>query len=131
MIEENKIVKVISLINKLTKEGAITWEIVHNPSRLSLNGDESLNGFVYDATFNNQKLRLFKYNHKFYTDYDEYATTSSTRLSFIDNQRNSLWDFPEDRAIDDLYQTVRFKTSRIEDFFNSLELDEDKDDLPF
>jgi hypothetical protein len=133
MIEESKIVKAISLMNKLTKQGELTWTIIKNPTKLSLSGDEKLNGFAYGTVFKDQHLRIFRLDSTYYSEYDTYEVSSHHRLSFIEPDGSPLWDFPHDRVIDDLYETVRYKTSNVESFFDKLNLEDyDKDDdLPF
>jgi hypothetical protein len=52
------------------------------------------------------------------------------RVEFIDSKGNSLWTFPNDRAISGLYKAVQFKTSNIEGFMKDFLKDEDdKNDL--
>jgi len=131
MIEETKIVKAISLINKLTKQGELIWKINRNPINVSLSGDEKLNGYTYETIYNDQNLRLFKFNSTFYSEYDTWEVSSHHRLSFTESNGTSLWDFPLGREVDDLYETVRFKTSNVESFFDKLNLDTNEDDLPF
>jgi len=131
MIEESRIVKAISLINKLTKQGELIWKINRNPANVSLSGDEKLNGYVYETKYNGQDLRLFKINSTFYSEYDTWEVSSHHRLSFTESNGASLWDFPIGREVDDLYETVRFKTSNVESFLEKLNLEPDDDDLPF
>jgi hypothetical protein len=108
--------KVILKLNRDTKEDKITWEVKH-ASPISLGGTEKLIDNAYVATVGGRKIRLYKYQAKFYYDEGLYDWSESYRLEFIDFYDNSEWEFPRDNSILDLYDTVRYKTSKVADFF--------------
>ncbi|MBK9718214.1 MAG: hypothetical protein IPO85_12010 [Saprospiraceae bacterium] len=109
--------KIITKLNRDTKEGTIKWEVNRNkPS--SLSGSEVLTDNVYTCKVLDKQFRLFKYQSKFYYDEGVYEWTDNFRLEFVDGWGNSEWAFPDNIAIYDLYETVRFKTSNIESFID-------------
>jgi hypothetical protein len=81
---------------------------------------------VYTSKVLDRNLRLYKYKTKYFHDEDAFDWTEGYRLEFIDRWGNSEWTFPEDRATYDLYETVRYKTSKIDDFMNKYLDDEEK-----
>ncbi len=125
--------KIITKLNRDTKEGTIKWEVNRNkPS--SLSGSEILTDNVYTCKVIDKQFRLFKYQSKYYYDEGLYEWSDNFRLEFVDAWGNSEWAFPDDRAIYDLYETVRFKTSNIENFIDKFLTEEDKeetDEKPF
>lgn len=120
-------IKVITKLNRDTKEGLFKWEI-NRGRMLFLSGIEVLSDNVYTCKVLKKYLRLYKYQSKSYYDEATYEWIEGYRLEFVDSLGNSEWAFPDDRAIYDLYETVRFKTSNIEDFINDFLSDEDKEE---
>jgi hypothetical protein len=126
-------VKVVTKLNRETKEGKIKWE-VNRSKPSSLSGTEILVENVYTAQVLNKKFRLYKYQSKYFRDEESYEWTESFRLEFIDDWGNSEWTFPDDRSVYDLYSSVRYKTSNIEKFVDDFLTDEEKNekgDKPF
>jgi hypothetical protein len=129
--------KIITKLNRETKEGTIKWDIIRNkPS--SLSGSEVLIDNVYICKVLNKKLRLYKYQSKYFVDEERFEWTDSHRLEFMDGYGNSEWTFPADRGIYELYESVRFKASDIEQFIGDYLADEgkgeekeEKDENPF
>lgn len=129
-------IKIVTKLNRETKEGGIDWKISRaEPS--SMLGSETLVDYVYTCTVLDKKLRLYKYQSKSYYDEGLYEWIENYRLEFIDDWGKSEWAFPDDRAIYDLYETVRYKTSGVEKFMEKF-LDGEKEeegeeelDLPF
>lgn len=108
--------KVILKLNRDTKEDKVIWEVSHvSPS--SLGGTEKLLDNTYVAKIGIKKIRLYKYEGKYFIDEGQYEWIEYYRLEFIDFYDKSEWEFPRDRAVEDLYDTVRYKTSKVEDFF--------------
>ena len=108
--------KVILKLNRDTKEDKVIWEVSHG-SPSSLGGVEKLLDNSYITKIGNRKIRLYKYEGKYYIDEDQFDWIEYYRLEFVDFYDKSEWEFPRDRALEDLYDTVRYKTSKVEDFF--------------
>ncbi|MCF8322507.1 MAG: hypothetical protein K9I26_05125 [Flavobacterium sp.] len=119
--------KIITKLNRDTKEGAVNWEI--NRSRpSSLSGSENLIDNVYTTKVLDRGLRLYKLQSKYFYDEGAFEWTDHYRLEFIDNWGNSEWAFPEDRAIYDLYESVRFKTSQIKNFMDKFLTEDERNE---
>ena len=117
--------KVISKLNRDTKEGSVKWEINRSkPS--SLSGNEFLVDNVYTCQVLEKSLRLYKYQSKYFYDEGAFEWTDGYRLEFMDGWGNSEWTFPSDRAIYDLYETVRYKASNVEGFIDKFLTDDEK-----
>jgi hypothetical protein len=122
----NQIHKFITKLNRDTKEDLIVWNINNNVS-LNLAGTETLLDSVYFCKVLDKYLRLFRLKSKYYYDEGLYEWVEEYRLDFVDNLGKSEWTFPSDRAIGDLYDTVRYKTSNVQTFLDKF-LAEDEEE---
>lgn len=114
----NQIGATIVKLTRQTKEGKLKWSFDDDePS--SLGGTEELVDYVYYTEVSDINFRLYKYQYRNYTDIDEYFMSQTYRLEMVDNAGKSLWEFPRDEDISDLYESVRFKTSGAADFFTT------------
>src|ERR1700712_1059783 len=113
MIDEQKTSRAISNINKLTATDKIIWKTRLHSSDITLAGEEKIVGPIYESQFDNRPLRLFKYSETVQTDEFDFRQFSFVRLSVLDNTGQSVWDFPKNRGLEDLYESVRFKVSGI------------------
>jgi len=123
MIESNKISTVLSVMNRETKEGKITWTELIRTNELSLNSNEELVGKVYTANYKDRILIIFKCLVQIQTDEFEFNWTPDYRLTMLDKNGKVDWEFPRHRAIVDLYESVRFKVANIESFLDTFEAD--------
>lgn len=114
----SKSIDTIIKLNKLTKDNEITWETSRfDPS--SLNGTERINGNSYITEINGKHLRIYKYEYRHYHDEDVFDYIPDFRLEFIDERGKGEWVFPSDKAISDLYDTILYKVSGAENFFDT------------
>jgi hypothetical protein len=110
-------VKLISKLNRQTKEDEIIWHIdTSRPS--SLTGTEVLVDNVYECLVLGKRMRLYKLMSRFYHVDESYEWTDEMRLELIDMYGKTTFQFPPDPGIRDLYQTVMFKTSGVEGFLD-------------
>jgi hypothetical protein len=114
----SKSAETILKLNKLTKDDEITWETSRfDPT--SLTGTERMVGNAYTTVVNEKHLRLYKFEYRHYHDEDIFDYIPDFRLEFIDDRGKGEWIFPYDRAISDLYDTILYKVSGADDFFDS------------
>jgi len=132
-MENKKTIALITKLNRDTKEGKLNWQISRVQPVLSI--PEVVLDNIYYTKVEQKLLRLYKYSTKYYFDEDSFEWTTGFRLEFVDNYWKSEWAFPEIAMLADLYETVRYKTSGIEDFLDKyLEGEEEQnqgDELPF
>mgnify|MGYP006091468157 CR=1 FL=1 len=120
---ESKYIKTVLKLNRLTKENELIWETSRfDPN--SISGTERMVGNAFVTTANDKQIRLYKFEYRHYTDEDEFFWAPDFRLEFIDSRGNGSWQFPDDRTITDLYETVTYKTSGAEEFVDGF-LDEE------
>ena len=119
MLGENATIKLVSKLMQLTNAGELTWETNTTPIK-DLDASQVQNGYTYNCTYKDYILRLYRYNEKHYTDIDEYLESTVIMLSIIDARGMTLYDLPYVRAIDDLYNIVRFKSVNLDKLLNDL-----------
>ncbi|MBF8151564.1 hypothetical protein ITJ86_16805 [Winogradskyella sp. F6397] len=116
--------KTILKINDLTKEGEVKWN-TWSFSIDSLTGLERLIGTAYVTKVKEKHFRCYQYESRHYYDEDQFDWVPHYRLEFVDGNGKLEWQFPEESAIEDLYESIQFKISGASDFFSSfLEGDE-------
>ena len=121
--------KITTLIVKLireTKEGIIIW----SPKDISvqLAGGAELVDKIYTTIYKDKYFRLFKYRNRHYTDENVYGWDENIRLEVSDLDFKPEWAFPEEQAVYDLYDTVRFQVAGVSQLLNDI-LDEDDYDF--
>ena len=124
MIDNSTAARVIAKLNVESKEGNIQWSSISNP-RLPIRGDGLIDK-VYQTQYKEKLLRLYKYKDKSWFDEDDFEPIERIRLEFVDDDGNADWDFPNVVGLWELYDTVRFQNSKVEDFFKEIL----KGDLP-
>lgn len=117
MKEENKLSLFILELIKKTKQKTVNWEESYHLPTLP-DGSERLVDLSYSSEINEKNFRIYKYNIKHYRDEYEWDWTERIRLELIDNDGNSIFEFPFEYSLYDLYDAVRETTSGIEDFID-------------
>lgn len=118
-------IKTITKLNRLTKDDKIIWSNF-NSKPTSLIGGEELNGVIYYAKVLDKSFIIYRYKYVSYNYDGDASWASDFRLDFINNQNITEWSFPSDVALSDLYETIQFKLSKAEKFFDEFLDDEDK-----
>ena len=117
MIEDNKISRFILELIKKTKKNVVQWNESHYSPTLP-DGSERLVDLAYSCEIGDKNFRLFKYNIKHYRDEYEWDWSERIKLELIDNQGNSIYEFPYEYSLYDLYNAVRESTSGIDEFID-------------
>lgn len=114
-----KSTRAVLKLTKDTIDGKVNWSIV-SKAKIVLGSEEEILDNVYKTKYLNNFLRVYKYRDKAYHDYLEYTWVDGYRLEMIDENNNSLWEFPSDHAIIGLYETVKEKTSGANTFLDEI-----------
>ena len=114
----NKEQRLILKLIKETQEGKLQWkESSIKPS--SMTGTERLINSPYLVKVNDKIIRLYKYDYRHYTDYDEYVLNEAYKLEFANhNASKSLYSFPNYTQIGDLYTEVQRQVTGVEGFLD-------------
>ncbi|MEE1897386.1 hypothetical protein V1389_03495 [Flavobacterium rakeshii] len=113
----DKNIRIITKLNRETNDGKVEWAR-YNMKPTSLQNSEEVIGHVYGANVLNRHFMIYKYKSKGYNyDGDPYYITDF-RLDLVNHHFVSEWSFPNDNSISDLYETIQYKSSNIENFIN-------------
>jgi len=93
---------------KLTADGELEWK-EQDKEYVHLDGGVLIIGKVYVTEFKEKKFRIFRCKHETEGYVREYVWSFKDVLEVIDESSYSVWVFPEDDAVSDLYETINFK----------------------
>lgn len=120
---QEKAALVVSKILRDTLEEKIQWSTYPSRSKIDLLKNETLHGDVFCVMLENRCLRIYCYETPVNTSFIVNATEKwelKYRLEFFNNESGiSEWSFPNTNSIYDLYETIKIKISKVEDFFDS------------
>lgn len=118
-----KITSLIVKLNKLTQAGEITWEARDDHFRLGTH--EEFLDKIYYCTYKTKNFRVYNYRYRYYTDEETYHWISRHRLELIDGMGETDYVFPEERAVSNLYDSVRYQVAGVDDIIDDLLEDDD------
>lgn len=117
--DEDQYIKVIIKLNRDTASEKVKWYTINNHS-ISLPHDGEIVGKVYRTPLKTKSFQIFRYKYQSYSpDYDSLYYTSSVKLEIVDERGNQEWEFPNDNTLNDLYETVRFKSNDVDSILSS------------
>lgn len=120
MDRDEKITRLILKLLKETLDGNLIWSVTEDIKFISL-VDEEILDFIYIAKYKEQNFRLFRYKYEYYyEDYDIYSSCNAYRLEMIDDKGKSLYVLPKDSSTENLYDSVREKTSGVNKLIDDL-----------
>lgn len=112
-----KVSKIVTKFIKDTRNKKLEWG--EDSDNLKLGAEEKLIGKAYTASLNNRYLRIYKFKYKSYLDIDKFGWSESFWLEFVDIDGNSEWEFPSTNSIKDLYESVTYQASGVDESFNT------------
>lgn len=117
MNEIREIVEVIDKLTELTQNEHISW-VKEEPGNLMTS--ENNIDFIYLAEYQEDKIRLYLEEYKFYIDEDDGYWKSHIIIELIDGDGNALWRFPETGNSWDLLNAIKYKDARVGDFLKRI-----------
>lgn len=114
---DSKTHNTILKLNKLTKENSVVWETSRTQPN-SLAGTERLIGNTYITLVGVKRFRVYKFEERYYHDEEVFDWVPRFRLEFIDESGKGEWTFPDDHGTGDLYDSILYKISGADDFFD-------------
>ncbi|MFA5192384.1 MAG: hypothetical protein WC740_16890 [Verrucomicrobiia bacterium] len=121
MSADNRFLKAVTKLNELTQDKQLKWEKEDDTNSITY-GTENIVDVAYYAVCGDRRLRLYELK---YRDYPDAPWETMTVLEFVDSHNKSEWVFPENPATRHLLESVRYNTSKVDDFINEL-----LDDVP-
>lgn len=122
----NKEVKLVVKLNKLTDEGKLKWDVLDPPSSISRGTDDYVH-IYYETEYKNNYFALYILKEKnFSGEYETFYWVERYKFIMLDSENRVVWESTQAAsALPDLLETIREKSSGIEDIFNSLLSDDD------
>lgn len=111
-------VKLIDHLVELTQTGQINW-VRDIPPRQILTTHNRIQQ-VYVTFYNGKNIRLYEEMYKYFTDEDEYYWQTQLVLEFIDENANSIWQFPQTSNGWDLLNAVKYRDANVDAFINDI-----------
>lgn len=118
-MKSDKLSQFIIKLIKLTKTGEVRWSSI-NPANDELPNGEYILDKMYETTFNERDLRLYRYKYRYYKDEYDYEWSQRVRLELIDPKGNVDYEFEYMNSLNDLYDIVREQTSDVLDFIDDV-----------
>jgi len=119
MTSESKISKLILGLIEKTRRNEIKWEKAKLTSNMN-EFDEPIVDLLYKISIENAIFRIYKYKTKSYRDEYEWEWVDRVKLELIDDDENTLYEFPYDYSLVNLYDAVREQTSGINDIIDKI-----------
>ncbi|MES2689545.1 MAG: hypothetical protein V4658_04035 [Bacteroidota bacterium] len=118
--QENKILQAIQKFIRDTRDGTMTWDSVSKVP-YSLSPSEQIKENSYVASSQGRKIRFYKYFANEITPDGVTILTPHYRLEILSSETDKVqYSFPEYSALGDLHDSITYKTSRMDDFFENL-----------
>ena len=130
MLEENKWVEAVSKLIQLTQQGQLDWNVVRSGESMIPNEEGVRLAFV--TVYQERLLRIYSKTVEGSSLPVQMLSVSSTGvdvrpqeidrvvLEIIDDEGNSLWQFPYTDALDDLYKAVRYQAAEVDELLDDL-----------
>lgn len=120
-------IQLITKLNGLTSLDKIDWDISNPPEILTARTNDHITPTYYKTEYKGKFFIIYQYWVKYY-DGEHYYWTRRVTLVMLDEPRKRiLWEskIPYHTAVNDLFKTVQYKTSKIGDIFDDLLSDDD------
>lgn len=111
-------VQLIDHLAELTQTRQINW-VREVPPRQILTTHNRIQ-HVYVTFYNGRNIRLYEEMYKYFTDEDEYYWQTQLVLEFIDENGNSIWQFPQTSNGWDLLNAVKYRDANVDAFINDV-----------
>ncbi len=127
-MKDDKFIKAILKLNKLTKEKKITWGKMTPPRNLH-EGTDYVIPYFFGVTYKDKNLGIYEIRYKAIDPETETIYwTDHVILSVFSEDWTWVWDFPDSPAINDLSRTINYQIANVDGLIDSLLDDEEEDD---
>lgn len=118
MYTKKQTVEIIDKLIELTQHGIITWE-KNAPEQYMIDHYRRVE-LVFTAKHIGQLFRVYNRYFQHYYDEDTYMWDNEIIFEFIDENGVSLGILPNTPNTNDLFQSIQFQTSKVNNFYNDL-----------
>lgn len=138
--KQDQYIEAMAKLLFLTQQGKVEWKPI-DPNLIFINTDKNRVSSAYTCSYKEKNLRIYERNYKpavydtrnlglgaFVTSSGSIDSTalgnrdlvSEVILEIVDDKNNPLWQFPKEKILKDLLETVRYKISGAQDLIQSL-----------
>lgn len=111
-------IKIVEKLIELTQHNQLTWRA--SSIQISLPSYEKVDT-CFSVEHLNKNIRIYKYFYQVWTEEDSFYWAESIRLEFYNNNTLELeFRFPETSNMLELLNTIMYKTSNVEEFYDNL-----------
>ncbi|WP_320043500.1 hypothetical protein [uncultured Desulfobacter sp.] len=120
MSDLKKYVRLVSKLNRLTKEQKITWKKTTPPESLIGTGESVIEFYV--TYYSDETIGVGSYRYQTYDGYNDrtYWVTGYYFSLLNDNEQELKYRFPDVAGLDDLLDTIMYETANIGNVVDSL-----------
>lgn len=124
---KDQTLEAIAKLISLTRDDKIRWSPI-SPGKLLDKYPGSKFDIVFSATYNDRVLRIYRHSYEKMISLAEAVVfqklgpmwCSEITMDISDNHGNSIWEFPRENIINDLYNTIKYKVSGANTFITEL-----------
>ena len=129
MKNEKKYLKLVSKLNRLTKEDKLSWKKSSPPAALR-NGVDTIWVDFYTTYYADIKLGIGEARYKSYSEYDDQFYWDQTIVLALLDDEDLQYEFPKIEGSWNLLETVRYNWADVESTIDHLidAPDEDEDE---
>ena len=111
-------VALIDHLIELTQTEQINWRRESPPNQILTTHNRVAQ--VYVTSYNDRIIRLYEEMYKYFTDEDVYYWQTRLVMDFIDEDDNSLWQFPQTPNGWDLLNAIKYRDANVDAFINDI-----------
>ena len=124
-MSDEKLIKAVSKLIRLTQEKKLKWEKMNPPSDL-FEGTDSVVPYFYGVRHKENNLGLYEIRFKAVDPNTENIYwADDVVLSVFAEDWTRVWDFPEKSAVYDLLRSIRYQIADVDGLIDSLLNDAD------
>lgn len=127
-MSDEKLEQAVFKIFRMTHEGALVWSMKPPPA-LWTQGTDAVIPLYFETVYHGRKLAMFQERRRSAVSFRQTAWTAGEspdgwsqriRLALLGEHDEIMFDFPDSRQINGLFDAVRYKESNIEQFLDAL-----------
>ncbi|EIX1616019.1 hypothetical protein MJ669_004020 [Cronobacter sakazakii] len=119
-MHNDKTIKLVVSLNKLTVQKSIEWTVLDAPENL-IEGTEDIIQVVFHANFKGKDFVLYNRKYRYYLDEHEWAWAEGLVLAIVTPTYKPIWEtYEQTQALRDLFNSVTKQASGFNDFVDEL-----------
>ncbi|MEY3881845.1 MAG: hypothetical protein RIQ94_2641 [Pseudomonadota bacterium] len=118
MTSKKETIEIIEKLIELTQHNQIIWQ--SQPAPRYMCSPDSRIDLVYETEYLGRYIRLYQKQFKYYIDENQYTWDENMIFEIVDDQGNTIWEFPRTPNAYELLKAVQFQNPQVSNFYNDL-----------